>query len=98
MHPLLTKLINCPVLPPTLAKFLLTAEPALLSFSEAELWTRERPSCALLAVSCALLAASEPTCLALVAASEVLEAARRWMAMRDWRRANRGMIRADIVY
>lgn len=84
------------------AKLLLSAEPALLIFSLAELCTRERPSCALLAVSDALLAASWPTCLALLApeaaASEVLEAARRWMAMRDWRRANRGMIRADIVY
>jgi hypothetical protein len=99
---LLTKLINWPVLPPMLAAFLLSAEPALLSFSLAELWTRERPSCALPAVSCTLLAASWPACLALLApeaaVSEVVEAARRWMAMRDWRRANRGMIRADIVY
>lgn len=95
MYSLFTKLITWPVLPPTPAKLLLSAEPALLSFAPAEVDTRERPSCALLAVSwvaCLALLAPE------AAASEVLEAVRRWMSARDWRRANRGVMRADIVY
>lgn len=68
-----------------------TAEPA-------ELVTRERPCCALPTVSwVASLALVAPEDAAF-AASEVVEAARRWTAHRDWRRANLGAIRADIVF
>jgi len=94
---LLTKPMTWPVLPPMPDRVLPTVLAAPETAEPAELVTRERPCCALPTVSwVASLALVAPEDAAF-AASEVVEAARRWTAHRDWRRANLGAIRADIV-
>ena len=70
-----------------------TALPAelatLLSAGPAELVTRDKPSDAFDAVLCAVSLAAVAPFDAALAASEVVEAARRWTMNRDCRRTSR---------
>lgn len=77
-----------PVLPPTLERVLPAAVAALLKAELACAVARERPCWALDAVSWAASFALVAPEDAALAASEVVEAARRCTAIRVWRRAS----------
>lgn len=74
------------------------AVPAtLLTALPAELVTLERPCCACPATCEALSFAFVAAEDALLAASEVVDAARRWTSHLDWRSASRGSMGEDMV-
>lgn len=76
-------MINCPVRPPMPDSARPADAAALLAAFPAELDTLDKPCCAWPAVSETLLAAEDAVSFALLAASEVVDAARRWINARD---------------
>lgn len=86
-----TQLITAPVRPPTLETALWAEAAALLRAGPAELVTLDRPCWAFDTVLSAVSFAAVAPFEAALAASEVVEAARRWaMSLADWRMAIRG--------
>lgn len=97
-HSLLwTKLIAAPVRPPMPEMVLLTEAAALFTVLPAELVTLERPCCALPAISDAPSLALFAPEDALLAASEVVDAVRRWSAHLDCLSARRGSAAVDMI-
>ena len=86
-----------PVLPPSPDTALLAEFAAPLMALPAELVTRDRPCCAFPAYSDAPSFALVAVLEAVLAASEVVEAVRRWRIHLDCRSASRGARGADIV-